>query len=175
MTKSYTTILLAAAFAIAATACGKKDEQAAAPAAEPAAPAVVLTAPTTNDLEAWKAYMKQELTPYIDRRYRRPYVYFVPMVDEAAPDKEEQLRQYTAQLENAQNAVGRGIQAGSMIAFGGPASEGVRDVVLESFKLAGPKSLKGVRVVVIATPDVKDAIQAAVTPSEADFVWIDRK
>ncbi len=172
MTTTYRSILLAAVFALAATAC--KKEEAAAPA-QTAAPAVVLSAPAGNDLEAWKAYMRQELTPYIDRRYRRPYVYFVPMVDEAAPDKEEQLRQFNAQLENAQNTIGRGIQAGSMIAFGGPASEGVRDVIVESFKLAGPKSLKGVRVVVIATPDVKDAVQAAVAPSEADFVWVDRK
>lgn len=173
MTTTFRTILLAAAIALAATAC-KKEEQAAAPA-EAAAPAVILTAPTTNDFDAWKAYMKQELTPYIDRKFRRPYVYFIPYVDEAAPDKEEQLRQYTAQLEAAENAIGRGIQAGSMIAFSGPSSEGVRDVIVQSFKLAGPKSLKGVRVVVIATPDVREVIEAAVTPSEADFVWVDRK
>ena len=61
MTSNYKTILLAAVVAVSATACGKKEE-AAAPA-QPAAPAVVLTAPTTNDMEAWKAYMKQELTP----------------------------------------------------------------------------------------------------------------
>ncbi len=155
---------------LSVAACSKKEE-----AAKPAAPVVVLTAPTNNDSESWKAYFRQELGPYVDRRYRRPFTYFVPSVDTAAPDAADQQGLYDRQLENVQNAVARGIQAGSMIAFGGPDSARTGDMITESFKLAGPKSLKGVRVVVIASADQRARIEAAVTPTEADFVYLEPK
>jgi hypothetical protein len=155
-----------------ATACQKKD----APQAQAAAtPTVVLTAPADNDTAGWKAYMTQEVKPYIDKRYRKPYLYFFPKVDETSPEKDEQLRQFQAQLEALQSAVARGIQAGSMIGIGGPVPAAIGDVVVESFKLAGPKSLKGVRVVVISSAGEKDRIQAAIAPSEAEFVWVEMR
>ena len=166
-------ILLILALAAGTAACGKK-EQAAAPAA-PAAPVVVLTAPTTNDTEAWKAYLKQELTPFIDKRYRRPYIYYIPLVDETAADKDAQQAQYEAQMDNVGNAIGRGVQAGSMVAFGGPDSNNIREVIVESFKLASPKSLKGVRVVVVANPAIQAEVEAAIAPSEAEFKFVEVK
>jgi hypothetical protein len=166
------TLALVAVVALA-TACAKKDEPKKEQAA--ATPAVVLTAPVDNDTEGWEAYMTQEVKPYIDKRYRKPYLYFFPKVDEASPEKDEQLRQFQAQIEALQGAVARGIQAGSMIGIGGPAPAAIGDVVVESFKLAGPKSLKGVRVVVIGSASEKDRIQAAIAPSEAEFVWVEMK
>jgi hypothetical protein len=140
-----------------------------------AAPVVVLTAPTDGDPEAWKAYLRQEITPHVDRRFKRPYTYLIPLVDQASPEHEEQQRQYDAQFENVQNVVGRGIQAGTMLAFGGPDSKSVGNVIVESFRLAGPKTLKGVRVLVIAKPEERERVTAAVAPSEAELVWVDMK
>jgi len=168
-----TPILLALAFAATGVACGKKEAPAAP--APVAAPVVLLTAPTGNDTEAWKAYLKQELTPFIDKRYRRPYIYFIPMVDETAADKDAQQAQYEAQMDNVGNAIGRGIQAGSMVAFGGPDSNKVLEVIVEAFKLASPKALKGVRVVVVADPAIQEAAATAVAPSEAEFKFVEMK
>lgn len=162
----------AAAVLLLGLAACQKTEQDAQPAAS-AVPAVRVNAPTDNNPEGWKAYLKQELAPYIDRRFKRPYSYLIPKVDPAATDAAEQQRQYDAQLENVQNAMGRGVQAGTMLAFGGPDSKRVGDVIVESFKLAGPKSLKGVRVVVIAKPEEKERILAAVAPTGAEAIWID--
>ncbi len=156
------------ASALALSACSKGD----APKGEAVAetPKVTLPAPKDNDPAAWKEYFRQELKPHINARYRRPYSYFIP-----APIDEGTQQQFDLQLENVQNAVGRGIQAGSMLAFAGPDSAKVGDVIVEAFKLAGAKSLKGVRVVVIATPDQKERVQAAIAPSEAEFIFVDMK
>ena len=162
-------LLIAAA--LATTACKKDD--AAAPAAgttadAPAAAASVAIppVPAATDVEGWKAYLTANVKKHMDRRYRRPYMYFIP----AAGDDEAQ-RQYDAQLESVQNAVGRGIQAGSMLAFGGPDPGRTAQVIVDSFALAGPKSLKGVRVVYIGTADQRDRAAAAVAPSEAEFIY----
>jgi hypothetical protein len=160
------TAVLASALTLGA--CSKGDAPKTEAAAE--APKVVLPAPKDNDPAAWKEYFRQELKPHINARYRRPYSYFIP-----APIDEGTQQQFDLQLENVQNAIGRGVQAGSMLAFAGPDSAKVGDVIVESFKLAGPKSLKGVRVVVIATADQQERIQAAIAPSEADFIFVDMK
>jgi hypothetical protein len=165
--------VLAAGFALGLVACQKAEE--AKPAEQVATPKVVLTTPADGNPEAWKAFLAQELQPHMDRRYRRPFVYFIPDVVADAPDAVEQQRQYDAQLENVENTIGRGVQAGSMLAFGGPNSTKVGDVIVESFKLAGPKSMKGVRVVVVAKPEERARIEAAVLPTEPDFIWIDIK
>jgi hypothetical protein len=166
-------LVLAAGLAFGLAACQQAEE--AKPAEQAAAPKVVLTTPTDGNPEAWKAFLAQELQPHIDRRYRRPFVYFIPDVVAGAPDEADQQRQFDAQLENVENTIGRGVQAGSMLAFGGPNSAKVADIIVESFKLAGPKSLKGVRVVVVARPEERARIEAAVLPTEPDFVWIDIK
>ena len=166
-------LVLAAGLAFGLAACQKAEE--AKPAEQAAAPKVVLPAPSDGNPEAWKAYLTQELQPHIDRRYRRPFVYFIPDVVADAPDAAEQQQRFEDQLANVENTIGRGVQAGSMLAFGGPNSAKVGDVIVEAFKLAGPKSLKGVRVVVVARPEERARIEAAVLPTEPDFVWIDIK
>ena len=166
-------LVLAATFAVALGACQKAEQQTtAAPAA---APVVVLTTPADGNPEAWKAFLAQELKPYVDRRFRRPFLYFIPDVDAASPDASEQQRQFDSQLEAVENTIGRGVQSGSMLAFGGPNSTKVGDVIVAAFELAGPKSLKGVRVVVIARPDERARIEAAVLPAEPEFIWVDMK
>jgi hypothetical protein len=162
-----TRILIPASMALALVLLGGCKKEEAAPAQAEAA-AVVVPMPTDNNTDAWRAYFRQELRPHMDKRYRRPFTYFVPMGED-----EESLRQYNAQLENAQNAIGRGVQAGSMLAFGGPQSSRTADLVLESFKLAGPKSMKGVRIVVFGNAADRERVTAAIAPSEADFIYIE--
>ena len=166
-------LVLAAGIAFGLAACQKAEE--AKPVEQAAAPKVVLTTPTDGNPEAWKAFLSQELQPHIDRRFRRPFVYFIPDVVSDAPDAEAQQRQFDAQLENVENTIGRGVQAGSMLAFGGPNSAKVAEVIETAFKFAGPKSLKGVRVVVVARPEERARVEAAVLPTEPEFIWIDVK
>jgi hypothetical protein len=170
-------VVLAAAVAaaLALSAC-QKDSGQAATSGEAAAPAERVPVPVGNDTEGWKAYMRQELAPHMDpRRFRRPFSYFIPLVDPAAEDAAELQRQFDAQKENVQNAIGRGIQAGTMLSFAGPDSKAIGDVIEEAFKLAGPKTLTGVRIVVIAAPEERERIAAAVEPSGAEFIFVELK
>lgn len=164
-------LVVVAAFAVAAC-----DREAAAPATQSteAATAVVVPAPTDNNPDAWRAYMTQELQPHMDqRRFRRPFSYFIPMVDPAAADAEEQQRQFDAQAEAIENAVGRGIQAGTMLSFAGPDSKALADVLIKAFSFAAPQSLKGVRIVVLARAEERARVEAAIAPSGAEFIWVD--
>lgn len=164
----------AVAAALSLAACQKAEEQAPAATSAPAAPVERVSAPAGNDPEGWKAYMRQELQPHMDqRRFRRPFSYFIPAVDLTAADATEQQRQFDAQAEAVQNAVGRGIQAGTMLSFAGPDSPAIATVIENAFKLAAPQSLKGVRIVVIAKPEERARIEAAIVPSGAEFIYVD--
>jgi hypothetical protein len=158
------TMLLAAICALAAC---KKDET---PAPDAAAPAAVETVavPTTIDQSAWKPYLTSLVKKHMDKRYRRPYMYFIP----AAGGDEEQ-RQYDAQLESAQAAVARGILAGTMLAFGGPDPGRTGQAMIDSFKFAGPGSLKGVRVLYVGTADQDTRVRESITPTGAEYVFED--
>jgi len=168
-------LIAAIAAALALSAC-QKDSGQAATTQEAAAPVERVPVPVGNDTEAWKAYMRQELAPYMDpRRFRRPFSYFIPKVDPTAEDAAELQRQFDAQKQNVENAIGRGIQAGTMLSFAGPDSKAIGDVIEEAFKLAGPKTLTGVRIVVIATPEERERIAAAIEPSGAEFIFVEMK
>ena len=167
MTHRFLLAALLAVFALAA--CNKQEE--AKPAAAPVAAPVVLTVPTNDDRDAWKAYLSQVVKANMEgKKYRRPFVYWIP-----GDDSEDSKRQYDDQLDNVANAVGRGIQSGSMIAFGSSNSAKMADLVVESFKLAQPKSLNGVRVVFIGATADEQRVRDAVAPSEADFVFVEAK
>jgi hypothetical protein len=165
--------LLAVAFAamLSLSACQQKP---AAPteAAKPVVKLEDLRAPTDNNTDGWKKYIEDVMTAgnVVDQRFRRPYVYFVPVGDD-----DESKRGYQAQLEAAQNAIGRGVQAGSLLCFAGPNPTHTGDLMAEAFKFAGPKSLKGVRVVYIGDTANSDRIKAVAAPSEAEFMFIEMK
>jgi hypothetical protein len=170
--KSTVRILLPVLLAVLALAACKKEEE-AKPAEPAAAPAVVLTAPANDDRDAWKAYLSQVVKANMEgKKYKRPYVYWIPGADD-----EDSQRQYDDQLDNVANAVGRGIQAGSMIAFGSSNSKKMADLVVEAFspEIAAPKSLKGVRVVYIGATADEQRVREAVAPTEADFVFVEAK
>lgn len=160
------TMLIAAVCALAA--CNKEEAAAPAPDATTAAPAAVIAIPTTVDQAAWKPYLTSLVKKHMDKRFKRPYMYFIP----AAGGDEEQ-RQYDAQLESAQAAVARGILAGTMLAFGGPDPGRTGQAMVDSFRFAGPGSLKGVRVVYIGTADQDARVREAITPTGAEYVFED--
>jgi len=162
-------LLLVLVAELALAACNK--EEAAKPAAPVAAPVVTLTVPTNDDRDAWKAYLSQVVKANMEgKKYKRPYVYWIP-----GGEGEDAERQYNDQLDNVGNAVGRGIQAGSMIAFGSSSSTKMADLVTEAFKLAAPKSLNGVRVVFIGATADEQRVRDVVAPTEADFVFVEAK
>ncbi len=158
-------MFLVVILAVGAVVACKKAE----PVAAVKAPAPVLTAPTDNDVAAWKDYVQQQVNIELQGEYMRgrPYIYFVP-----SGDDEEATRQYNAQLDSVAGSVARGIQSGSMIVFASPDSAKLATMVEESFKLAAPKSLKGVRVIFIGNPVEQERVTAAIAPSEATFKFI---
>ena len=155
---------LVAMLALAAVVACQKEASTAA-----AAPVAVLSPPTDNNIDTWKAYVQQQVNLELKGKYMRgrPYIYFVPMGED-----EESQRQYTAQLDSVAGSVARGIQSGSMIVFASPDSAKLATLVEESFKLAAPKSLKGVRVLFIGSASERDRVTAAEAPSEATFKFI---
>ncbi len=158
-------ILAVALLAFCALAACQKEQ--AAPAA--AAPAPILSAPTGNDTEAWKAYVQQQVNKELKGEFMRgrPFIYFVPMGDD-----EEAKRQYEAQLDSVAGAVARGIQAGSMIVFVSPDTAKLATLVEDAFKLAAPNSLKGVRVLFIGDASQRERVTTAVAPSKATFKYL---
>ncbi len=150
---------------VAVAAC-KKEE-----AAKPVAAPVVLTIPAdASDLEGWKRYLGGTVKQNMEGIRQRPYMYFVPAVND-----EETQRQYDAQLTNVQDTLARGVLPGNMIAFGSPDSTKLADLVVEAFKLASAGSLKGVRVLFIGAATDQQRVRDAVTPSEGQFVFVEAK
>ena len=161
------TMLLAALLSLAA--CKKEGGETAAPdpAAAPA-PVETVAIPTTTDQSEWKPYLTSLVKKHMDKRYKRPYMYFIP-----AAGGDEQQRQYDAQLESAQAAVARGILAGTMLAFGGPDPGRTAQAMVDSIRFAGPGSLKGVRVLYIGSADQDTRVREVVTPTAAEYVFED--
>ena len=119
--KLTTRLMLVACLALPFAACKKEEEQAPQEAVQ--AP---LTAPTTDDRQAWIAYLQGVVTRNMGGIQNQPYVYMVPA--ESTPDFADQ---YDRLLEKAQTDVARGIIAVNMLAYGGHASAKVADLVVE--------------------------------------------
>jgi hypothetical protein len=77
---------------------------------------------------------------------------------ESAPDFQDQ---YDRLLEKTTADVGRGIIEGNMLAYGGPASARMADLVVASFKNVPPGTVKGVREFIRTLPNVGLAFQMA--------------
>lgn len=151
----------------AVTAC--KKEEAAKPAAS--APVAAVAMPTDpNDTAAWKNYLVSIVKQHMDGIRQRPYMYYVP-----AGDTPEVLDQVERQKSDVTDVVGRGILPGNMIAFGSPDSTRLGDVVIEAFKVARPASLKDVRVLFIGSTADEQRVRDAVSPTAADFVFVEAK
>ena len=103
--------LLAIACLILPLAACKKEE---APKVVEAAP---LTAPTNDDVAAWKAYVTDVAKRNMDGITNSPYVYFLP-----SETSEGFGGDYQRMLEKVEGDLGRGIVEGNMLVFASPSS-----------------------------------------------------
>ncbi|RXR08464.1 hypothetical protein [Pseudoxanthomonas composti] len=162
--KTVTRLFALSTLALALAACGKKEEAATAQPAE-AAP---LSAPAAgSDDAAWKKYLTDVVTRNMGDITNAPFVYYLASnADQGSYDR---------QLEQASNAMARGVTSGNMIAFGSPDSARIADMAVASFAKAEPNTFKGVRVLFVGAAADQERVKAAVEPSGATFVFVEAK
>ena len=129
-----------------------------------------LTAPANDDKQAWAAYLSDVVTRNMGGIQNQPFVYMLPA--ESTPDFQDQ---YDRLLEKTKADVGRGIIAGNLLAYGGPASAKMADLVVASFAGIPAGSMKGVKVLFIGKAEDNARVQAAVAPAGVDYVFIEAK
>lgn len=157
-------MLLAACLALPLFAC--KKEEAAAPVAEK-----VLSAPATADAQAWSPYLNQVIGNNMGKVTNQPFVYFLSgkATDADFNDK------YDRQLDQIKTAMSRGVPGGNLIAFAAPESAKMADIIVASFKDVPAGTLKNVRILFIGAAADNDRVGAVVTPTGADYVFIEAK
>ena len=158
-----TRLLAVACLALSFAAC-KKEE---APKAEVAAP---LSAPTTDDVTAWRAYVNDVATRNMEGITNSPFVYFLP------GEKSEGFGGlYERLLEKLEQDLGRGIIEGNMLVFASPAQEKMTEMIETAFKPVPEASMKGVKVVFIGTPILGERVKAAVSAAGVNYVFVEAK
>lgn len=165
--KTIVRLMLAACLVLPFAAC-KKHEEAKPVEAAP------LTAPKTADDAQWKTYLQDVVTRNMGNITNSPFVYYLPAKAATESDDEYQGK-YNRQLEQASNAMARGIVAGNLIAFASPDSARMGDLIVASFKGVQPDAMKGVRVLFIGAPADNERVKAAVAPTGVDYVFVEAK
>ena len=160
--KHTTRLVLTALLALPLMAGCKKEE---APVAQVKAP---MSAPTTDDRQAWVDYLNDIVPRHLTGIPNQPYVYLLP--GESAADFNDQ---YGRLLEKAQSDVARGIISGNLLAYASPASAKMADLVVSAFDGVPADSMKGVRVLFIGHADDNERVKAAVEPAGVEYVFID--
>ena len=155
-----TRMLVIACLALPFAAC-KKEE---APKAVEAAP---LTAPTTDDVAAWRAYVTEVAKAHMDGVNNSPYVYFLP--GEAS---EGFGGQYERQLEKVEGDLGRGIIEGNMLVFASPSFTKEAEMIETAFKPVPAGSMKGVKVVFVGKAEDSMKVEAASKPAGVKYVFV---
>jgi hypothetical protein len=163
LTRPVAQLLLIACLVLPFAAC-KKEE------APKAAPKAALTAPTTEDSAAWRAYVSDVVTRNMGEISSQPYVYLLP--GESTPDFQGS---YDRLLEKAQGDVARGIVSGNLLAYASPSSAKMADIVLAAFKDVPADTMKGVKVLFIGKAEDNERVKAAVAPAGVDYVFIEAK
>ena len=161
--KIATRLLLAACLVLPFAAC--KKQEAAAPAQ--AAP---LSAPATADDAAWKAYLQDVVGRNMGDITNNPFVYY--LTGQENPKFESD---YKGQSDQVSNALARGIVGGNLIAFGSPESAKMADIAVASFTGVPADTMKKVKIVFIGDAVDSERVQAAVTPTGADYVFVEAK
>ena len=82
---------------------------------------------------------------------------------------------YDRQLEQAKNAIARGIVGGNLIAFGSPESAKMADIAVASFTGVPADTMKKVKIVFIGEAADSERVKAAVAPTGADYVFVEAK
>ncbi len=157
-------LLLSACLALPLAACNKQEE---APVETVEAP---LVAPAKSDDAGWRAYLSEVVTRNMGAITNQPFLYYLPTQED--PDFQAK---YDRQLEQARNAIGRGIIGGNLIAFGSPESEKMADIAVASFQGVPPDTMKKVKILFIGDAADGARVEAAVTPTGADYVFVEAK
>lgn len=155
-------LLMIAMLGLTLVACKKE-----APPAPVKAP---MTAPTTEDSTAWKAYLQDLVPRKMEGITNQPFIYFLP--GESTPDFADQ---YERLAEKAKTDVSRGIVEGNLLAYASPASAKMADLVVSSFDGIEAGSMMGVRVLFIGAAADSDRVKAAVAPSGVEYVFVEAK
>ena len=161
--KTITRLLAVTCLALSFAAC-KKEE---APKKEAA---VALSVPTTDDMNAWRAYVNDVATRNMDGVTNSPFVYFLPS------EKTEGFGGlYERLLEKLEQDLSRGILAGNMLVFASPAQDKTTEMVEVAFKPVPPDSMKGVKVVFVGTPILGERVKTAVEPAGVNYIFVEAK
>lgn len=156
--------LLAACLVLPFAAC-KKEE---------AAPAEValaeLVAPAKDDDAGWRGYLQEVVTRNMGKINNTPFLYYLP--PESDPEFEDK---YERSLEQAKNALARGVVGGNLLAFGSSASGRMADLVEVSFQDVPDDTMKGVRIVFIGNAADGERVKAAVEKKGVDYVFVEAK
>jgi hypothetical protein len=159
--KTMTRLILIACLVLPFAACKKHE----APQAVVKAP---MSAPATDDRQAWVDYLNDVVPRNMAGISNQPYVYLLP--GETAADFQDQ---YDRLLEKAQSDVARGIITGNLLAYASPASAKMADLVIAAFQGVPADSMKGVRVLFIGHAADSQRVKAAVAAAGVDFVLVD--
>ncbi|MET0580697.1 MAG: hypothetical protein ABWY48_07380 [Pseudoxanthomonas sp.] len=161
--KIATRLLLAACLVLTFAAC--KKQEAAAPVE--AAP---LTAPTTADDVAWKAYLQDVVARNMGTITNSPFVYY--LTSQSNPKFESD---YKGQQDQVSNALARGIVGGNLIAFGSPESAKMADIIVAGFAGVPANTMENVKIIFIGQAADSERVKAAVTAAGADYVFVEAK
>lgn len=160
--------LLALALSLSACKFGKEEPKAAAP--------VVLTAPASNNDDAWKAYLGQVINSHMSGVTDRVYPYYLPADSTVpTPGDLDNHSQYDRQLENVTNVLLRTVQPGNMLVFGSPDSTKMADLVVAASAGAKDDALKGSQVLFIGKPADSDRVKAAIEAKSGKFIFVEAK
>lgn len=129
-----------------------------------------LTAPTSDDLPAWRAYVTDVAKRNMDGITNSPYVYFLP--SEATEDFDGQ---YERQLEKLQSDLSRGIIAGNMLVFASPSSSKMSEMATIAFTQVNPGTMKGVKVVFVGSAADSEKVKAAAEPAGVNYIFVEAK
>ena len=162
--KITTRLLLAACLVLPFAAC--KKEEAAPVEAAPAA----LVAPAKGDDAAWRTYLSEVVMRNMGEITNQPFLYYLP----TQADPEFQAK-YDRQLEQAKNAIARGIVGGNLIAFGSPESAKMADIAVASFDGVPADTMKKVKIIFIGDAVDSLRVREAVVPTGADYVFVEAK
>ncbi len=163
-----TRALLIACLALPFLAACKKEGAQEQPAAE--AVQAPLTAPKTDSEEEWGAYLVEVVKRNMEGVTSSPYLYTLP-----AETSADFQGSYDRLVEKAQTDVQRGITEGNLLAYGGPSSAKMADLVVAAFQKAQPASMKGVKVLFMGKTEDNERVKAAVTPAGVDYKFVEVK
>lgn len=161
--KIMTRLLLCACLALPLAACQDEadtQETVRAP----------VTAPQTDDRDAWRAYLNDVVGRNMEGIFNQPYVYLVPTDD----GEEDFAAEYERLAERAETDLARGIVRGNLLAYAGHESGSVADMVLRAFENVPDGSMEGVRVLFIGDAADNARVEQAVSPAGVEYVFIEK-